>query len=456
METMCAANEQEQLDESLRGEATAIRSVRALEQATMRVLILADSCNPDRASLPVVGYKAALALADVCDVSLATHVRNRESLERTGCGSSEITYIDNEYIAKPMYRLGTLMRGGKSVGWTTAMAMSYLPYIAFEREVWRVFGKRIKSGEFDVVHRLTPMSPTLPSWIAGRGGVPFVLGPLNGGLKWPTQFRSELNREREWLTWLRGIYRLLPYRRRSYRKAACIIAAFRHTKDDLPTWCRDRVVELPEVGVDPEIFRPRVATESDRLAFTFVGRLVPYKCADVAVTAFAQSEVLRRHRLIIVGDGPDRPLIERLVRENNLQDVVELRGWVDQRSVGDVLAASDVFVFPSIRELGAGVVVEAMAASLPSVVVDYGGPGGLINAECGMKVQLGSKESIAAQFRVDLEKLATDSELRGRLGRAARQRVEQHLTWRAKALQTLEVYRWVAGQRPDKPRFEVR
>ncbi|MCA9274097.1 MAG: glycosyltransferase family 4 protein [Phycisphaerales bacterium] len=421
----------------------------------MRALILADSCNPEWPSLPIVGYKAALALAEVCDVTVATHVRNRENIEKHGFGKAEVVYLDNEYIAKPMYKASTLIRGGKSVAWTAGIAMSYLPYIAFERQAWKHLGDRIRGKQFDVVHRITPMSPTLPSWIAGRGDVPFVLGPLNGGLKWPPEFKAELAREREWLTYVRGAYRHLPYLKRTYKKSACILAGFKHTMNDIPEWCHDRVVLLPEVGVDPSVFQSRTPTNSERLTFVFVGRLVPYKCADVAIRAFAQSEDLRKHRLLIIGDGPDRPMLEALIREHKLEDTVELAGWVDQKEVGNLLRSADVFVFPSIRELGAGVVVEAMAAGLPSVVVDYGGPGGLITDECGRKVQLGTKEQIAQAMRIHLDQLAHDKDLRENLGAAARKRVEDHLTWQAKARQTLDVYEWVTGQRREKPEFAV-
>ena len=50
-----------------------------------------------------------------------------------------------------------------------------------------------------------------------------------------------------------------------------------------------------------------------------------------------------------------------------------------EAEIGQLMRSSDILAFPSIRELGAGVVVEAMATGLPSIVVDYGGPGGLIN-----------------------------------------------------------------------------
>src|SRR5262249_42283332 len=149
--------------------------------------------------------------------------------------------------------------------------------------------------------------------MASWSPVPFVLGPLNGGLKWPAAFRNELAREGEWLTYLRSAYRILPYRRATYRKSAAILAAFRHTLKDLPNDARAKAINFPEVGIDPKMFS-RIAVRASRSQKTilFVGRFVPYKLPDVVVRAFGGSRMLG-HRLLMVGDGPERPAIERLI-----------------------------------------------------------------------------------------------------------------------------------------------
>ena len=416
----------------------------------MRVLVLAEECNPDWPSLPLVGYNTCRALAERVQLTVATHVRNRPFLEARPLEGAEVVFIDNEYLARPMYQAATLLRGGGTVNWTTNVAMAYLPYLTFEYEVWKRFQAELRSGRFDVVHRVTPMSPTLPSPMASWSPVPFVLGPLNGGLPWPRQFREELRREREWLTYFRNAYRLLPYYRSTYQRAAAILAAFPHTRADLPAEAAERIVDLPEVGIDPSRFRaPSGPRSRERLTFLYAGRLVPYKCPDVAVLAFAASPELRRHRLLIVGEGPERPRLEGLVAEQGLAGVVELTGGLPQAEVAQRMADADAFVFPSIRELGAGVVVEAMACGLPCVVVDYGGPGGLIDETVGLKLPLGSKPELVTAFRGALERLAADAELRQRLGAAARERALAEYAWSAKAEKIERIYQRVsAGRAP--------
>lgn len=418
-----------------------------------RVLLLAEHCNPDWPSLPIVAYKAAKALAEVAEVTLVTHVRNRTAIEKVGVGNARVAFIDNESIARPMHRLAQLLRGGNTVAWTTNVAMSYLPYVVFELMAWKQFGARLRAGEFDVVHRLTPMSPTMPSPMASRSPVPFVLGPLNGGLKWPSDFVAELHREREWMTYLRHLYRLLPYARSTYRRASAVLAAFPHTVADMPASARPRTIDLAEVGIDPELFHSGQGRRPEPFTFLFVGRLVPLKCVDVAVEALAGSEALRHCRLRIVGDGPELDSLKALVARHRAEDRIEFLGRVPQAEVAQVMRESHVFVFPSIRELGAGVVVEAMACGLCCLVVDYGGPGGLIDASRGVKVPLAHKAILVRSMREQMERLARDPAHVAALAAEARRYALAEYSWEAKAVKTLEVYRWVTGQRRDKPVF---
>lgn len=420
----------------------------------MRVLLVADDCNPRWPSLPVVGYHTCRTLADVVDAVVVTHLRNRPNVEAAGMGKARVVYVDNEYVAAPMHKLSQKLRGGENVGWTLNVALSYPSYLAFEWEVWKRFRGELRAGQFDVVHRVTPMSPTLPSPLARWSPAPFVLGPLNGGLRWPRAYYGERRREREWASGLRSAYRLLPYYRSTYARPAAILAAFRHTIDDLPKSARPRVIDFPEVGFDPATFHPpAVERRGESLTFLFAGRLVPYKCADVAVEAFARTPELAGHRLRIVGDGPERPALEQLIRDRGVGDRVEMLGAKTQAEVADLMRASDVFAFPSIRELGAGVVVEAMACGLPCVVVDYGGPGGLVRDGLGVRVPLMPKESLIEEFGRALAGVARDPARVRATGRAASEFASREYSWERKAEKIRDVYEWVLGARGEKPEF---
>ena len=418
----------------------------------LRVLVLSDSCNPDWPSLPVVGYKYARALAGVADVTLATHVRNRENIEADGTFPAPIAYIDNEWIAAPLYRLSVWLRGGDEGNWSLKQMMEYPSYLAFERQVFTTFRKELEQGAFDIVHRLTPMSPTSPSYIAHRIRQPFVIGPLNGNLDWPKAFLSEQKREREMLRRFRNAYRYLPYVRSTFRNADAILASFQHTIDDLVHADPARIVPIPEIGFDPGMFRgaERAAPFSGPGPFQFLyaGRLVPYKVPEAVVRAFVTSDTLKAHRLRIVGDGPEQSRLEEIVDAHDARDRVAFTGRKTQAEVGEEMRQADAFVFPSIRELGAGVVIEAMASGAVCLVTDYGAPGDLAANGRGVRVPLQPLEGLVDGFRNAMENCIRDPAAHAAMADKARTYATTLFDWNAKARYTAEIYQAVLEKRP--------
>jgi glycosyltransferase involved in cell wall biosynthesis len=419
----------------------------------MRILLLADDCNPDWPSLPVVGYKFACAIANYADVTVVTQIRNQPNLSQAGINKAKIVYLNTEKIAAPIYKLAVALRGGTKTGWTIQMAMNYPSYFAFEWLAWKRFRQALQEKRFDLVHRLTPMSPTLPSLMASLSPIPFVLGPLNGNLPWPEAFRSEQRREREWLSQWRNFYKLLPYYRSTYHRSAGILAAFEHTIADLPETAKAKVINFPEVGIDPELFNLPMRSPKEQMTVLFVGRLVPYKLPEVVLRAFASSPILRQHKLAIVGEGPERPRLEHLMVEHHLENCVEILGQKSQAEVGQLMRQAEIFAFPSIRELGAGVVVEAMACGMACIAVDYGGPATLLDAERGVKVAMGNLDRLIERFTEALEGLVTDRDRVARLGIAAHHHAMTYYSWDTKAKKMLEIYQWLMGNRQNKPNY---
>jgi glycosyltransferase involved in cell wall biosynthesis len=417
-----------------------------------RVLILAEKCNPQWPSLPIVAYKYARALSEVAKVTLVTQVRNRPNIEAAGDFGAPVAYIDNEWVGRPLYLLAQRLRGGKEVAWSTSQIFSYLPYLEFERQALRRFRQPLREGEFDIVHRVTPMSPTLPSYIAGRSPQPFVIGPLNGNLDWPGAFRNEQKREREGLRRLRNLYRYLPYAKGTFTRASAILAAFQHTIDDLPSGVQKHTVPFPEIGFDEKVFhaegrRPAFSGKG-QFRFLFVGRLVPYKVPEAAIRAFAASERLSEHVLHIVGDGPERPRLEKMVTDVGARDRIRFEGNRTQAEVAEFMRSCDAFVFPSIRELGAGVVIEAMASGIACIVTDYGAPGHLAANERGLRVHLQPLEGLVHDYRAAMERCLDNPDELTEMAQRAHRYAMENFTWSAKAAHTLKIYESVADHAP--------
>lgn len=421
-----------------------------------RVLVLAEAANPEWVSVPLVGWSLARALAEVADVHLVTQVRNRDAVLRAGLREGEeVTFLDSEALARPLWAAGEALTGGKGKGWTMLTAVGTLAYPYFEHLAWRKFGPSLRAGEWDLVHRITPLSPVTPSPIARRlaqASVPFVLGPLNGGVPWPKSFQAERRAEREWLSYVRGAARLMPGRGSTFGRAAAILVGSRRVAAELPARDRRKVVWLPENAVDPARFPPKGPRAPGPLRAVFIGRLVPLKGVDMALTAAAP--LLREGRMTfdIIGEGPVfEPLRAQAAAEGSA-GAVTFHGWLTLDQVSEVARRADVLLFPSIREFGGGAVLEAMAMGLCPLVVDYAGPGELVAEGLGYKVPLGTRDEIVAALRERLQRLAEAPEEVAAIGARASEAVHRDFTWSAKARQVSAVYDWVlAGAQGPAP-----
>ncbi|MBB5986330.1 glycosyltransferase family 4 protein [Sphingobium lignivorans] len=423
-----------------------------------RALLIAEAANPEWVSVPLVGWSLANAIRSVADAHIVTQVRNKAAFERAGLVEGrDFTAIDTEALMKPLWTIIGKLRGGAGKGWTTVTALQSLFYPLFESMVWRRFGKQIRAGEFDVVHRITPLSPTAPSLLAGRcarAGVPFVVGPLNGGIPWPRAFTRERHQEKEWLSYVRNAYKAMPGIKRTWRRSAAIIAGSRHTASELPEGARGKCIYIPENAIDPARFADYGQPDRyARLDLCFIGRLVPYKGPDVAIEA--AQDLLRAGvaRLTIIGDGPMMADLKALAARLGVADAVTFAGWVEHREVPEIARDKSVFLFPSVREFGGGAVIEAMALGLVPIIADYGGPAEIVTGETGFRLPIGSREIMRDRAAQVLAEMAAEQHDLAAMAARGRARIDALYSWERKAAQVVEVYDWVTGKRPDRPDF---
>jgi glycosyltransferase involved in cell wall biosynthesis len=197
--------------------------------------------------------------------------------------------------------------------------------------------------------------------------------------------------------------------------------------------------------VDLERFRPGDPTTGDSVRFVFVGRLIANKGPDVALEAFME---VNRHaansRLAFVGDGPMLPMLERMVRADGLEDVVEFLGM--REDVSEILRQSDVFVRPSHIEGMPLTILEAMATGLPVIACDVGGVREIVDhGTTGFVVPPGSKSSVADAM---LE-LLMDQKARRQMGAAAHELVQAEFSWESTTAANLQLFEELAGTRDD-------
>ena len=127
---------------------------------------------------------------------------------------------------------------------------------------------------------------------------------------------------------------------------------------------------------------------------------------------------------------------------HKLIEAVKFHGWVDHRSVQSIAAQSNLLTFPSVREFGGGVVLEAMALGVVPLVVDYAGPGELVGQGLGYKIPIGSRAEIVKSLRDQLRLLCDNPFDLPMIAQQCRTHVQGLFTWSCKAKQVRKVYEW--------------
>lgn len=199
---------------------------------------------------------------------------------------------------------------------------------------------------------------------------------------------------------------------------------------------------VPNAVAPPTKARALVGIEPH--AIGFAGRFVPEKGVEVLLDAF--EIVLTRlpeARLLLVGDGPERPVIERRISASGLADRIEITGWLPWEAADRRLATVAVQAVPSVWEEPFGLVaVEAMARGTPVVASDIGGLGEVVEGgRTGRLVKPGDPGALAASLLTILE----DPEAASRMGRAGQAVARERYALGPFVERMIEIYRRLAG-----------
>lgn len=421
----------------------------------LRVLLLGPDCDPEAISIRFVAYSHAAALAKIHDITLVARSSVEDALRRANAPFHSIEVIRTPLLDR-IFEWGFRWIFKSNYDSQLLTAFRYPFSVAVEWKAWRQLRRRIHAGEFDVVLRVLPMAPTLPSPFAfflRKGPIPFVLGPLNGGLRSAPGF-SQPDTKKGFTFGVRNLYRFVPFARSTYRHAKAIIAAASHMRREFAAY-EEKLFFIPENGIARSlcVADSRNSDPNAKLKLVFVGGLVRRKACYIGLRAAAN--VLRRDlaHFTVIGDGPERQNLEELVRSLGIEKNVTFPGWFSHTDVLKHLRSSDVVVLPAIREGGGGVVFEALASGAIPVILDWGGPGDIVHPEVGFKVLPSNEDAVVSEMDRILNALAADRKLLDHLRQKGMIYARECLTWEAKALSTSQVLNWVVkgGPKPDLP-----
>ena len=222
-------------------------------------------------------------------------------------------------------------------------------------------------------------------------------------------------------------------------EADYITACSKHTLDDIEQYFGKSFEQRAKPvynGINLQDFEHGIPYAHPRPYILGVGRLVSQKGFDILIEAFARADV-GSYDLLIAGEGPERDSLEQSVQRYGLQDRVYFPGRADRRTVVSLFKGCSFFVLPSRLEPQGIVNLEAMAAGKAVIAANVGGvPEIVLHSTTGILVPPDDIDALAKA----IANLATDTQLRNRLGLAGQQRA-CNFTWPAIADHYIDIYR---------------
>jgi glycosyltransferase involved in cell wall biosynthesis len=200
----------------------------------------------------------------------------------------------------------------------------------------------------------------------------------------------------------------------------------------------DKLIYIPN-GVDIKKFSPGISKikkkfEKQKLIVYF-GRLHYQKNVDLLIRSFKLlKNKMENIKLVIIGDGTDYHKLKKMSTDD--KDII-MTGFVSDEDLVDYLRAANIIVFPSRGENASFTLMEAMACELPVVSSDVGNAKRILGNGRGFLLEKYTEEEIAGIC----EQVLNDEKNARKIGKKARDYVEENHSWEKISKNTQEVYK---------------
>lgn len=371
---------------------------------------------------------------------LIAHSRNRDDLSETLADClDDVFFVEDSVYHRAIWRVSKIL---------PSRVMENLSGVVLnminESFQARIIRKLIRAGQVDIIHQPIPVSPLAPSTMH-RFGVPYIIGPMNGGMTYPAGYEYLESRRQQFFVNMarrmaRVVNRLVPGKFR----ATTLLVANKRTRNAISFLKHPNVIDLVENGVDLQVWQDNEQPGSQvpgPFRLVYLGRLLELKAIDFTLRAVDLVRMAGTNlRFDILGDGPERTNLEDLTQKLELNDNVTFHGFLPQAACADILRQSDALILNSVRECGGAVVLEAMSMGLPVIIADWGGPADYVDPDCGILVAPVPKESFAERLAEAITRLEGNPKLRQKMGTAGAQKVRDQFDWEKKVDRILEIY----------------
>ena len=376
------------------------------------ILISAFSISPKKGSEPGVGLLWSSELSKFSIVYVVTRKKLKEDLElyktKNNLYNLNFIFIDSSSFLRKI--------------------SIFFEYIHWQLKVFFYFRKKIRFYRFDYIWHLTFGNIFLPTFMY-LFKVPFIWGPIGGGER--VRF---LNYKNFSITdalphYVKSLLvktiRFNPFVIFPESKAKLIISKTRDTFNLLSNKAKSKSIIRLETAFDLPSHNANVIKNfNDKIIFCYTGRLTSFKNVILTLEALKRSRINDDYVYKIIGDGPQRKFLESFVKNNKMEKNVIFLGNLSRFDTLETLMASDIYLFPSLREGGTWALMEAMALGKPTICIKTSGMEMIADSSSAILIPLESNSKMLINFQNAITVLSHNHDLRKKIGDNAKIRME--------------------------------
>lgn len=393
-----------------------------------KILLSAYACEPNRGSEPGVGWNWVLQIARFHEVWVITRANNKQVIEAE-LAVNPLPNVHFIYYDLPAW-LKWFKKGNRGVHWY---------YYLWQIGIYRLARQFHRQVGFDIVQHVTFVNYWMPSFLAFLPAK-FIWGPVGGGDATPGNFISSISlrgqiyeRARNLAT---SIFEWDPFVRMTARRAAVTLAVTHKTQERIRKIGGKEVRLLSQVGLSGNEIKNLQRFDnghSHPFRLISIGNLLHLKGFHLGLAAFAKSlNDIAPAEYWLIGDGPERDDLEKLVNDLDLNEQVKFFGSLPRSKTLQKLGEASILLHPSMHDSGAIVCAEAMGAGLPVICLKLGGPALQVTSETGFAIEAETPEQVVDDLANVIIRLSNDEDMLRHMGDAGRERVGKVFNWESK------------------------
>lgn len=387
-----------------------------------KIFVSAYACEPGLGSEIGVGWHWVLEMSKYFDLWVLTRESNRHSIEPWIAAHPEYSHIRFLYYDWPKW----------ARFWKKGLRGVRTYYNLWQMCTNRIVKRTMRQNDIRIFHHLTYGNVL---WKVSSYGQKqfFVWGPVGGLESIPEEYSRHYDKKSRMIEKVRRVVTSMAVWNRGFRKrckqADLILCKTEITRDLISQRQADKAILFTDVAADISCVSGwDKKMKQDVTEFITVGHLDAWRGFDLIIEALPKviSKNSKIH-LTIVGSGPDKVRLERLVKKYALEAFVTLAGKVSMNIYKDLMKNADVVVNATLKEGAVTVSFDSMAMGKPLICLDTTGYTRYFTNDYAILIPRKGRSEVIQRLEEAMLRM-TQPEERNKLGRKA-QEVSEKFSW---------------------------